>query len=100
MENVWYETDRKDNAVATASHAAEPNVKHVITGIYAAYSAAKTGTLIIKEGTSSKITLDVQNSLSVNNVEIEFTSGAAISAVLSASGTAGTNGSVLLTGYT
>jgi hypothetical protein len=44
--------------------------------------------------------LDVVNSLSLDNLELEFAAGAAVSAVLAASGTGGVYGSVLLTGYT
>jgi hypothetical protein len=99
MENVWYETDRKDNAVATATHAAEPGVKHVITGIYASYSGTANGTLTIKEGATVKATLDMQNQVSIDK-EMEFASGEAVTVELSASGSAGVYGSLLVNGYT
>lgn len=99
-ETAWHATDRKDNALATASKAAESNVKQVITAIYAGFSAAATKTLVIKEGATIKITLDVVNSLSLEGLELEFTDGAAVSAELTASGTIGVYGSVILNGYT
>lgn len=100
QENSWYATDRKDNAAATASRAAEPLSNHVITAIHAAYSGAVTGTLTVKEGTTSKVVVDVVNSLSLDGLNIELGEGKAISAELSASGSAGVYGSVLLNGYT
>lgn len=100
QENSWYATDRKDNATATTSIAAEPLSNHVITAIHAAYSGAKTGTLVIKEDTTAKITLEVVNSLDLDGLNIELGEGKAISAELSASGTGGVYGSVLLNGYT
>lgn len=99
-ETSWYATARQDNALATATKAAETNTKQVITAIYAGFSAAATKTLVIKEGTTVKITLDVVNSLSMEGLELEFAEGAAVSAELAASGTAGIYGSVLLQGYT
>ena len=99
-ETAWYATDRKDNALVTATKAAEANVKQVITSIAAAFSGAATKTLIIKEGTTAKITLDVVNSLQLDNLELEFAAGAAVSAELAASGASGVYGSVLLNGYT
>ena len=99
QENSWYATDRKDNAIATASKVAEPFSNNVITAIHAAFSGTKNGTLDIKEGTTTKITLDVVNSLDLDNLNLEFAEGKAISAVLSASGTSGTYGSILLNGY-
>lgn len=99
-ETSWWAADRKDNAVATATKAADTSQKQIITAIYAAYSGTKTGILTIKEGTTTKITLDVVNSLSLEGLELEFAAGTAVSAELSASGTATVYGSVLLNGYT
>jgi len=99
-ETAWYATDRKDNALSTATKAADTNSKQVITAIYAGFSAAATKTLVIKEGTTAKVTLDVVNSLSLEGLELEFAEGAAVSAELAASGTAGVYGSVALNGYT
>jgi hypothetical protein len=99
-ETSWYATDRQNNAAATATKTADSRQVQVITGIYAAYSEAKTATLAIKEGATTKIAMDVVNSLTLVDLELEFTPGAAVSAVLDASGTAGVYGSVLLNGYT
>lgn len=99
-ESSWFATERKDNAKATATKAADANQKQVITAIHAAYSNTKTATLIIKESTTAVMTLDVVNSLSMDNLELEFAEGASVSAELAASGTAGVFGSVLLNGYT
>lgn len=99
QETSWYATDRKDNALATATKAAEANTRQVITGIYAAFSGTATKTLVIKEGATVKLTLDVVNSLTLDGLELEFASGAAVSAELTASGTAGIFGSVVLNGY-
>lgn len=99
-ENAWYATDRKDNALATATKAADTNAKQVITHIHAAYGNLINGTVVIKEGVTTKATLDVQGTLTLSGLEMEFASGAAVSAELSASGTVGTYGSILLHGYT
>ena len=99
-ETAWYATARADNAIATATKAAEANSKHVITSIYAAFGGASTKTLLIKEGVTTRITLDVVNSLALEGLALEFAAGAAVSAELAASGSAGVNGSVLLNGYT
>jgi hypothetical protein len=100
MEATWYATARIDNGAATATKAADTNQRQVITSISAAFSGAKTKTLLIKEGSTTKITLDVVNSLTLNDISIEFADSAAVSAVLEASGTAGVYGSVLISGYT
>jgi len=100
MENSWWETDRKDNAAATAAHVKEPNAKHVITGVYAAFSEPMNGTLVIKEETTTKITLDVQGKINRSDLNIELDTNKNAVAELSASGTAGVYGSVLLLGYT
>ena len=98
-ETAWYATARESNATATANKAAEANSKHVITAIYAGFSGASNKTLLIKEGATTKITLDVVNSLSIEGLELEFAAGAAVSAELAAGGS-GIYGSVLLNGYT
>ena len=100
MENTWYLTDRDDNATSTATKAAEPGSSHVITGIHAGYSAAATKTLVIKEGSTAKITLNVVNQMDLSDVEIPLTAGEAITVELAASGTGGVYGGFLVTGYT
>lgn len=98
-ETAWYATDRKDNALAAAAKAADANSKQVITHLHAAYSDLINGTVVIKEGAVTKATLDVQGSLTLTGMEMEFTDSADVSVELSASGTAGKYGSVLLHGY-
>lgn len=98
-ETTWYATDRKDNALATATKAADTNQSQVLYAVYAAYSDLYSGTLTIKEGAVTRAVLDVQNTLHLTNLHIEFGAGQAISAELSASGGAGVFGSILLHGY-
>jgi hypothetical protein len=99
-DTAWWETDRKNNATATATKTADANQKQIITGVYAAYSDLFAGTLVIKENSVAKLTLDVQGKLELNDIVMEFTAGLAVSAELSASGTAGVYGSVFLHGDT
>lgn len=98
--NKWYAPpDRQNNATATATKAAVANQQHVITGIYCAFSGTATKTVVIKQGSTAIMTLDVVNSLSLVGIEIPIAMGSACSAELAASGSAGVYGSVALFGY-
>jgi hypothetical protein len=98
-DSTYYNSDRKDNAVATATITGETGANIVLLNIYAAYSDLFSGTLTIKEGSTTKMTLDVQGKLQLSDLTIQFSEGASVSAELSASGEAGVYGSVFLHGY-
>ena len=64
---AWAVKDSKDNALATATQAAdEVGRSHHITGVYASYSAAKTGLLQIKVRATVIFEQYVVNSLDIN----------------------------------
>lgn len=51
-QSEWTETDSKTAALATAAHAANTAKRHVLTRVVASYSAAATGLLQVKHGTT------------------------------------------------
>jgi hypothetical protein len=99
---AWAVKDSKDNALATTNKVAdEVGRSHHITGVYASYSAAKTGLLQIKVGTTVIFEHYVVNSLAINfTLPIQCAPGQPVSAELAASGTAGQIGKVNLVGFT
>lgn len=99
---AWVVTDSKDNALAAAVKAADSAGRsHHITGVYASYSAAKTGLLQVKVGSTVVFEHYVVNSEAINfEIPIQCAPGQAVIAELAASGTAGQLGKVNLTGYT
>lgn len=99
LKKGWVESDSQDNALATATKAAETSKTHVITGVYASYSAAVTGLLQIKDDTTVIFEQYVVNATEIP-LNITATQGNAVSAELAASGTLGQIGKVNLTGYT
>lgn len=99
--NGWAEKDSQDNLLATAAHAAETGKKHVVTGVYAAYSATTNGALLqIKDATTVIFETYVYDHVEIEGLELVGTAGNAVSAELAASGGVGTIGKVNLTGYT
>jgi hypothetical protein len=99
LPGEWAEKASADNALAIASKAAEVDKTHIITGAHASYSGSVTGLLQIKDGVTVIFEQYVVNS-EVIPLNIETTSGNAVSAELAASGTLGVIGKVNLTGYT
>lgn len=99
---AWVVKDSKDNALAVATKAADDvGRSHHITGVYASYSAAKTGLLQIKVDTTIIFEMYVVNSLAINfEIPIQCAPRKAVSVELAASGTAGQFGKVNLTGFT
>lgn len=95
----WVAKDSQDNALAVAAKAAETGKTHVITGVFASYSATKAGLLQIKDGTTVVAEHYIYDSGAIP-LNIKATAGNAVSAELAASGTAGTIGKVNLTGFT
>lgn len=99
--NNWVEKANADNAAATATKAAAAGQTHYITGVAASFSATASALLQIKDGSTV-----IFEQVVYDHVEIKFdtplkgTSGNAVSAVLAASGTAGTIGYVNLIGFT
>jgi len=99
MQAGWIETDSKDNAEATASHAAATGRQYVIYSVDASFSAAATKLLQVKDGTTVIWEGYVVNSRDISFSEgIAATPGNAVSAVLAASGTGGLIGKVNIHG--
>ena len=97
----WVALGSADNALATATKAAEAAKSHYITAIVASYSTAKTGLLQIKDGAAVIAEHHIVNSDMITlPTPIKITAGNAVSAELVASGTAGQTGKVNLIGYT
>lgn len=99
---AWVVSASQDNALASATKAADDvGRSHYITGVYASYSAAKTGLLQVKVGSTVVFEHYVVNSEAINfEIPIQCAPGQAVSAELAASGTAGQIGKVNLTGFT
>jgi len=97
--NGWVATDSKDNALATASKAAATDKTHVLTGVFASFSAAITKLLQIKDGSTVIAEHYIVNAEFIP-LNIKGTAGNAVSAELAASGTGGTIGKVNITGFT
>lgn len=97
----WIEQDSEDDAIATATHAAETGKQHVIMSCSASFSATKTVLLQLKDDSTVIWEGYVYNSAHVSFPQgIGITPGNACSAVLAASGTGATIGKVNLTGVT
>ena len=103
--STWAATANQDNATATATQAA-PNgsaQSHYIRSIHVGYTNANAGKVAtLKFGTTTIATFNVHNSRDIyfGDAGLKVTTGAAVSVELAASGTAGQNGHVAITGYT
>lgn len=100
--STWLAHDRRDNAIATATQAADPRGRsHKITTIFASYSGVRTGLLQIRRDA-----VVIAEHYVVNSAVIPFNEplligpSSAVSATLEASGTGGIFGSVSMVGYT
>lgn len=101
MAFKWMVSDSDDNAASTALRAAQTGKKHIVYGISVSYSVAKTLKVILKNGSDTIATFHVYNQRDIIFPQgIEMTPGNACSAVLDASGTGGTIGSVVMHGET
>lgn len=100
MVSEWVENATADDAVATASRAAESGKTHYITAIIASYSATSEGQVNVKDGGSSIFTVDCYDDLIIPLKPLRITPGNAVSAELDASGGAGNVGTITLIGYT
>lgn len=98
----WIAKDKQTNALATATKAAQIGKSHYITAVSGSYSAAAAGKLLqVKDGATVIAEFHVHNSFSHTFPKpIWITAGAACSAELAASGTAGVDGAVTLSGIT
>lgn len=98
----WIARASADNALATASKAADGTRQHIVYGVTASFSTAAANKLLtIKDGTTIVFQAYVTNALSiVFERGIAMTPGGACSAELAASGTGGQSGDVNLHGVT
>lgn len=97
----WVAKDSQDDAVATATQAAESGKKHTVYSVDASFSGAVTKLLQIKDGSDIAWEGYVVNSREVVFPKgLSITKGNAVSAVLAASGTGGTIGKVNIHGTT
>lgn len=66
-DQVWTEDGTSaDNAAVTVTHAEESGAFHYIGKVFASYDAAAIGTLTIKKGSTTLLTLDVHNQREVD----------------------------------
>ena len=98
----WIARASADNALATASKAAESGRQHIVYGVTAGFSGSASNKLLtIKDGTTVVFTAYVTNQLAIQFPRgIAITPGAACSAELNASGTGAMLGEVDLHGVT
>ncbi len=97
----WIANASADNAATTATKAAAAGKTHYITSVSASFSLTKNALLQIKDGATVIFEHEVYDQSVIHfPTPIKGTSGNAVSAVLAASGTAGTLGKVNLVGFT
>lgn len=95
----WTENDSQDNALATATRAAETHSRHVIMFAVVSYGTASTsGLLQVKQG-STVVAEHYIHGADVIPLELYGDVNQAVSAELAASGTGGVLGKVALVGY-
>lgn len=99
--NSWVVKASADNAAATATKAAVTGKTYYLAGVAAGFSSAATKLLQIKDGATVIAEYPIVNSDILNLISpVAITSGAALSAVLAASGGSGNIGYVNLFGFT
>lgn len=99
----WIETATADNAAATATKAAPSGgISHYITSVSASFEASVSGAVLqLKEGSTVLAKWHVYDAFAiVFPSPIKLPPGTAANLELAASGTAGTDGSVNMSGYT
>lgn len=91
-----------DNALGTATKAAVTNKTHIVYGVSAGFTNAAVGKLLtIKDGATIVFSTFVHSAAAITFPRgLAMTQGAACSAELAASGTAGQLGDVCLHGVT
>jgi hypothetical protein len=100
-EREWSETDSKDDAVATATHAAVTGKQYRATHVQASFSAAPSSPVLlqIKDGTTVVWEGYVALAEGIDvSLAIPGTLGNLMSATLAASGTGGRVGKVNIQG--
>lgn len=99
--STWSITATSDNAIATATKAAEAGKSHYITSIAGSYSAANIGLITVSDGAAVVGNYHTHNQRDVVlSRPFRAVSGNAVSVSLAASGTVGVIGAVTITGYT
>lgn len=97
----WVITAEEDNALATATKAAESGKRHYIVTILASYSGTKTGNLEVKDGSTSLFNFVIENEEVIPlSKPLPISEGNALNVELEASGTGGELGDVTVIGYT
>jgi len=98
----WTGDAQADNALATATKAAQVDKTHYLCAVIAGYSNANAGKLVtVKDGATIVLRARIHNSLELVFANpLRITRGNAVSAELDASGTAGQNGNVAILGFT
>ena len=100
LQDLWYVTDRKDNAIATCTKAAEAGKKHFIVAVIAGYSDVSVEKLITVKDGATEIMYG-KTSIPITPAKpLKGTSGNLVSASIPASGAAGTIGIVTMIGFT
>lgn len=98
---VWVEKANADNAVATATRAAQAGRKHYIEAITGSYGLSKSGILTIKDGDTVIYEFIVYDTEHIEFPRpIPITRGNAVHVELTASGAGGTIGYVNMVGVT
>lgn len=104
VEGSWSVTSGLlDNALATATRAAEPGRRHVMTKIEASYSSSSTsGLLVVRRGSTviARKHIHGAGAMDLGDPGFVASTNEAVSAELSASGTAGVTGTVTVLGFT
>lgn len=99
----WIADDTQDNSLATATKAAPTGgLSHFVTSVAGSFSGSVTGkTLVLKDGTTEIARWHVYDAFAlVLPSPVKLSPATAANLELQASGTGGTNGSVVMTGYT
>ena len=101
-ENIWHLNATQDNASITISRPGETGARHVVTAIVAGYNdpAIRGHVQITGAGGTPFVEFRFTGQIVISGTEIALPLNAPVGAFMSASGVAGTIGSVLLNGYT
>lgn len=97
--STWIVTATGDNAIATATKAAEAGKSHYVVAISATYNDSTINNLVaLKDGANTVGNFHVGNI--VFSKPLKLTAGNAVSVSLPASGTLGKVGAVTIVGFT
>lgn len=98
----WLEKDSKDNALATATHAAVAGKTHFIKRVIASFSVVPSAPKLVQVKKGTTVLCEMYLGAATQEWDLEGISGdynGAISVEMAASGTAGTIGKLILIGY-